>query len=185
MTIRKVLAQARMLWVIWGAMLASTGVYLVVLQVAAPATAQPDALTALALNVVAVGMAASSLAVPLFLWKAGRRSLRPIVEEVPDEDADPGLFRDAVPKRRVFRQGPALLEAALARAQAPFILSLALSEAVCLFGFVLAFLGHPPGFWVPLYLLGVLLLLVRAPRLSRFVAHLEAHFDARFVDLGG
>ncbi len=171
----------RVPWILWAAMLMSTGVYLLVLAVAQRAEAPPDRLMAILLNVVALGIAVSSVAVPLLLWRVARATLEPGVDEVPDHDAEPGLFRDAVPTKRVIPEGRELVAEALTKVFTPFVLSLALSEAVCIFGFLVAFLGHPPLLWVPLYALGVVLLLLRAPKLSRLVRNLEAHFDAELA----
>ncbi|MEM1413304.1 MAG: hypothetical protein AAGH15_00310 [Myxococcota bacterium] len=178
-------ARMRTPLVLWAAMLASTGIYLLVLKVAAPPPQPVDPTMALALNAAGVMIAVSSVVVPMLVWRAALGTLRPQIEEVPDEDADAGLFRDAVPKKRVVRGAMAFFEAAHTKGFAPFVLSLALSEAVCLVGFVLAFMGHPPIHWAPLYAVGVLLLAARFPTIARLTGSLERHFDAELVGVPG
>ncbi|MEO0322866.1 MAG: hypothetical protein AAF447_07905 [Myxococcota bacterium] len=173
----------RVNWILWAAMLASTALYLVMLGVVKGPDTPPDRFLALVVNAVGLAVAAASVAVPTLLWNTARRTLRPVIEEVPDHEAEAGLFRDAVPTKRVITQGAALLSEALTRAHAPLIVAIAMSDAVSILGFVLAFLGHPPLHWVPLYVLGVLLLLLRAPLLKRLVRNLEAHFDAELTGL--
>jgi hypothetical protein len=69
---------------------------------------------------------------------------------------------------------------AIAVAQTPFILSMALSEAVSLLGFVVAFHGGPITVAGPLFAAGTLLAAIRFPTLARIVGPYERAHGATF-----
>ena len=85
--------------------------------------------------------------------------------------------------RRVLRVDDAALRVIYAAFQAPFILSMALSEAVSLNGLVLSRLGFAPQLFAPLLGAGTLLALLRLPTEERVLAAagraLSAEVDGR------
>jgi hypothetical protein len=63
--------------------------------------------------------------------------------------------------------------------QTPFILALALSESVAMFGFVLGWLGAPLPVAGAFFAASWVLLLARFPTRSRVFGPFEAHFRAK------
>jgi hypothetical protein len=73
---------------------------------------------------------------------------------------------------------------AFGAAFAPFVLSVALSEAVCLFGFALHMVGGRVAASLPIALFGVALVAIRFPTVTRMVGAYESAHGAAF-DLTG
>ncbi len=131
--------------ILWLAMLGTHALYLAILVMGLyeRPPEPPDPIILVALAGAALGTAVASFVVPAVLRKnAGA----PVA-------ADPDVAR---------RQ-------ALSAALTPFILSLALSEAVSVMGLVVGFNGHPAFAWAPFLACGALLVAVRFPTEGRML----------------
>lgn len=137
--------QLKTMRVIWAAMFIATFAYLfVATQVPHPAQPeQPILLPALA--AVALLVAVMSVVFPAMQLKKGLQALNLPLAERQDMNAE-RMFRDLPPVTRGLADPTGALRKAWPLYHVSFILSVALSEAVALFGFVLLFLGFP---WFP------------------------------------
>jgi hypothetical protein len=124
-----------------------------------------------ALSLAVAGM--SFLLPKITYSQAAKNAHVKIDEEVTTNSAFPDRYRDAVPRQRVFAEPSEALSKAFACFMSPFILSLALSEAVALFGFVLAQLGFEMMITLPFFVAGAALIAVRFPRQETVVAMFE------------
>jgi hypothetical protein len=152
----KIAEMLRVPRVLWTALMASLGIYVLMLYMvrwregAPPLPHPPDPVLLPVLSLVATTVAVMSFVMPRFLMKtAARGAKRPR----PGEPIDPDLLRSLLP-----------------RLQTPFILGCALSEAVALFGFVLGFLGFPPLYVAPFFVAGAVLMAVRFPTPESFMS---------------
>src|SRR5512141_3440963 len=94
-------------------------------------------------GVVSLVIAVVSFMLPAQGYKQIVQRQKPeIAEEADQQGSDIIPYRDA-PKRRVFASPTDARRMARIAFQTPFILGMALSEAIALFGFALGFLGHP------------------------------------------
>lgn len=168
--------------ILWGAIAATPLMFLVVLfTVRRPDDAAPSPVMALVFGVVALGMGYASVVFESAgLKNAAKKASVKLETEVAGAET---RFRDAAPRRQVIVSPPdRVLASMLPRYNTPFILGIALGEGIVIFGFVLAFLGHGPPFWVPFFVAGWLLVLARVPRPRRFLAAVEKAQGARFRD---
>lgn len=163
--------------IMWGAMFASTVMFLVVLLVVKPQQT-PDNALLLGLGAVALITAALSFAIPrnLHIQALARTKLE--ISEEPDES---GMPMPGNPRtRRVFANPKQAATRAIMLWQTPFILSLALSESVSIYGFVLGFVGFPLPVVLPFFVVSWLLFAVRFPTESKVLNPLirvkRAHF---------
>lgn len=173
--------QLRTARILWGALLASTGVYLVLLLTVRPemdhAPHEPFLFPALA--VAALGAAVASFIIPASLYRqnAARAKLDCKEETVQDPvraGSDVLPYRETATRTRKVAAKP---EVARRRAfvlyQTAMILELALAEAVCLLGFVLGWLGFPILHVLPFFVVAWVLFALRFPTLERAIAPLE------------
>jgi hypothetical protein len=100
------------------------------------------------------------------------------------EEAAPEVFssgyRDATPLRKVFANPTAARRTAAMCFQPSFVLSLALSEAVALFGFILGFLGFGAHIWAPFMAFGAILIMLRFPTEQKVAGLFEQTVGATF-----
>jgi hypothetical protein len=89
----------------------------------------------------------------------------------------PGTQRPTV----TFANPAAAAGNAFAAGTTALILAVALSEAVCLFGFALHMVGGPVGASLPMSLFGVVLVAVRFPTVPRMVGVYERVHGATFA----
>lgn len=137
--------------ILWFALLVSQLVYVFILTVsgAVPLPAEPpDPMLPLMFGAAAFGVAVASFVVPAVLT----RNLAGTVAEG-DAHGDP--------RRK-----------AMSMMFTPFIISLALSEAVSIFGLIVGYLGHPIAAWAPFIASGMLLTAWRFPTEARMMAPL-------------
>jgi hypothetical protein len=170
--------------ILWGALLMSVGLYLVVLQVVSLPPAPTDPALAAAFAVIAVTLAVTSVLLPRVVHRNLLKQVQLEVSEELDAGAFAGFYREATARQRVITDREAAHRAAWASFLAPHILRLALSEAVALLGFVLAFLGFQPLVWASFFAAGTVLLAIRFPTERSIVAPLEEAFRAKIVDDG-
>lgn len=170
--------------ILWAALLCSQAIYVALLVVPGllerPPAGEVDPTLPLVLGAAALAIAVASFLVPATLRRAALAQLDvPIVEE-PDPD-EPIGFRGSGKKIRRYADPQAALRRAMQLGFVPFILSLALSEAVTIQGFVLGFLGHPALVWAPFAALGAALTAIRFPTARSFVGPFEQATGARFA----
>lgn len=165
--------------ILWGALLASTVIYLVVLETLEP-PAEPDRFMLIGLGIAAVFSATLSIFLPAYLHRQAVAATELEVEEVPDPDAQ-AMFRDQIPTVRRFADPDAVVGRAMALFFTPFILGMALAESVVIYGFVLGFLGFDFTTIIPFWVAGWALMLVRFPRWSDALGPLEKAMRAELV----
>lgn len=166
--------------ILWAALLVATAIFLVVVQVAPAPAPEPIPMLPAVLAVVALADAVASFLIPAMALRKALGAAR--VEVVEQAVADPNSvipYRDA-PKRRVFADANAATRAAVMAFQTPFILSLALSESIALFGFILGYLGHSKPVYLPFFVLSWILFLLRFPTRERVLGPLERAKGAVF-----
>lgn len=151
--------------ILWAALLFSQVMYVVLLvggylQVP-PEPPQPILLTAI--SAVAMLVAALSVVLPRVLHAQAARRLAHQEPGLPDHGA-------AVVMRR-----------ALGLGFAPFVLSIALSEAVAIFGLVLGVIGFHLAQCAPFFAAGMMLTLIRFPTQGRFLRPIEDAYGRRIL----
>ncbi|UJR86979.1 Hypothetical protein I5071_90800 [Sandaracinus amylolyticus] len=160
----------------WFAMLCSQLVYVALLAiplVEVQPTA-PDDTTLALLICLAIGCAIASFLVPPFLLRSAIERHRFELREVPDPTAPVG-FRGVVPTIREYTDPSAVRRQVSAIAFAPFIVSMALAEAVSAIGLVSAFLGQPAHVWGAFIATGMVLTAIRLPTDATFIGPIERH----------
>ncbi|MBK8996524.1 MAG: hypothetical protein IPM35_12355 [Myxococcales bacterium] len=168
--------------ILWGALLASTVLFLAVLFFVPHEHAAPMPILPPALGVVAIGLGIFSFVLPMQQQRTVLQQAKVEITEAPDPNASGVIpYRDA-PKRRVFADPKAAENKAFACYQTPLILGCALSEAIAIFGFMLGFLGHPPALFLPFFVASWVLIAVRFPTLARVRGPLEKAKGAVFPD---
>lgn len=131
------------------------------------------------LALVSLGVLAVSFVLPARQLAMGLAGSNLAITEEPDPGASEVIpYRDA-PKRRVFADPQRAVARAFGLYVPKFILEMALSEAVALFGFVVGYLGHPPIMFLPFFALSWLAMAARFPTLGKVIGPLERAFDAR------
>lgn len=159
--------------ILWGALFTSTFIYLLILQVAAPAPATPpDPIVALTLAFTSVVVAVVSYLLPATIL---RRSLLSL--DLPTDEAP--MFGDVPAGTRIFRDPDAARARALPAMQTAMILALALRESIALFGLLVGFIGFPMRTYAGFFVVSWLLLLEAFPRKKADDAALEAAYGAK------
>lgn len=169
--------------ILWGALYASTFVYLFV-YFSRPAPASPGGSLEtmhIALGVAALGCAVASFLLPARFHAMGAAAAKLAVEEVPDPDGSV-MFRDKAPTVRVFADPGQARKKAMALYFTPLVLSLALTEAIAIYGLVLGFLGAEPVAVLPFFIAAWILFIPRFPRWRSAIEPLEKAHDARLVE---
>ncbi|MDH5490587.1 MAG: hypothetical protein OEY14_01295 [Myxococcales bacterium] len=167
-----------MMRAIWGMMLMSNALYVIVLGVITPIASAPPLSTVLVLAVAAAMQALASLFVPGLIL---RKKLHEMSFEIREEvvAGDPSLFREPAPSRHVFADPAELLATAYRQAMGPLVLRLGFGEAVCVTGLVVGLLGGRPICYL-FIVLGVAVIAWAFPTQARIVAPFERHFGAVF-----
>ena len=174
-------------WILYGALWTSTLLYLVILWVQQPQLADlpgPDSAMVFALALAAAGSAVTSFLLPRHLHRVGLAQAELEVEEVPDPDASV-MFRDQTPTIRVFAAPEAARRKARQLFFTPFILRLALAEAIAVYGLVLGMQGASWGTVLPFFVACWAIFAVSSPRRTWIYGALERARDARFPEDAG
>ena len=163
--------------ILWGALFTSTCLFIAVLlfqqQSGLLPTDPTDPIMLPAFAVVALGIAVASVLFPRHLHRTSLELAKlEVVTEV-DERGGGVLFRDAAPTIRVFADQDTARRSAFVKFHTPFILGMALSESIALFGFVLGMLGFPLLHVLPFWIVCWALMIVRFPTLKRVLGPLE------------
>lgn len=166
---------------LWAALLMSQVVYAAMILVPGlieSMVAPDDGAPIVGFVAFAVGSAIASFVVPTLLRRKGVAAQRFELREVPDPSAPVG-FRGTAPTLREYADVPAVHAAARTAGFAPFVLSLALSEAISMTGIAAGFLGHPPVVWGAFVAVGMTLTAMRFPTEATFFAPVEQHTGVR------
>ncbi len=148
-----------------------------------PAGLQPQAVFVAVFGAAALGCAVMSFVLPENVFRAALARAKLEVTEVADPNAAPGFGQAS--RIKSFADPKRAKAVATAAFQTAFILSLALSEAVGVFGFVLNRLGHPVQAWAPFFGAALLLLGMRFPLEEAVAARTERVTGARFEPVPG
>lgn len=170
--------------ILWAALVASTFMYLGVLQVVQRPAAAPSFALFAGIAGAAVMSAAMSVVVPDLLGAASlRRAAGGLVRTRGDfhPDAMPNP-RDAGLTATVIDNPDAVIAAAMPAAQTRFILGMALSESVALFGFVLTFLGFPAAWTIGFFAASWALMAMRFPRPEAITRWIESVLGVKFPE---
>jgi hypothetical protein len=164
--------------ILWLALLMSQGIYLGILQmpgIVQPPTQPPDPTMLIALAGAALTTAVMSFLLPRILRRGAARGSNIETVETPGT-AQSASYRAPLATARGFQDRDAALREGLKQGMSPFIVGLALTESIALFGFVLGFLGHPLFSYLPFFAVAWLLMLVRFPTENTFLGPLaDAH----------
>lgn len=173
--------------ILWFALLTSNVLYVAVLlflranrQGPAPV---PDPMLAPAFALAALGLAATSVLLPPRLYASAAAATTVATREDIKDDpmgAQQGFRRPAA-SERIFADASLARSAALGAYMSPFIVGMALAEAVSLLGFVLGFLGGAAVVFLPFFVVGVALQASRFPALPTVERAFEAAQGARFA----
>jgi hypothetical protein len=153
--------------ILWGAILCSTFLFFVV-QFVVRQPGPVEAPLVIVLAGAAVMTALASIVLPSATYAVALRRLKLDSREEDDPSGMPGVTR-----RRVAANPDEAMRTAIRIFQTPFILGLALSEAISLFGFVLGFLGAPIDWVLPFFVASWLLIWMRFPTRERIFGPAE------------
>jgi hypothetical protein len=162
--------------ILWAALLTGTVMFLVVGYIVTSQRSpvpQPEPSLLAVLGVTAIGLAVGSVTLPPFLLRQALRSLDLTISDAPS----PGPSNTRRRARRFLDPAAARL-ALISRAQAPFIVGMALAEAVALHGFVLWFLEFELTLVLPFFVACWGLMLSKFPRVTALEHQLESIYDA-------
>jgi hypothetical protein len=173
--------------ILWAALITSCVIYggLIVSGVITQGREEPivlDPTMALVFAICAVSVTVMSFALPASILRQALAHAAPSVAIEERADADSAtLFRDAAPRVRSIASPSEARAIFASRYYTAFILSVALSEAVAIFGLV----GHVGGFFpMPVALVfvaaGIVLQALRFPSAARCVAVTEREWNAKW-----
>jgi hypothetical protein len=168
--------------ILWGALSFSTVLFLVVLyQTRGHAVHELEPMFPPLFALIGLGTAVASFVVPNMQYRqfVSRKKLMLTDEPDPGASSDVIPYRNA-PTRKVFANPAEARRVALIVFQTTFILGMALSEAVALYGFSLAFLGHPIQFWLPFFLVAWVLFALRFPTEKSVFGRFASAYGAAF-----
>jgi hypothetical protein len=167
--------------VLWMGMMTSSVLFVVVLFIVRGNRgnmSQPNPILPVVLGVIGVGMAVASYLVPR-VWYRNILATKKVAIE---EEAKPGAFgqyRQEGPTERVFAKPRDAFNQALRLYNTPFILSMALAEAISIDGLVVGMTGHPVAVALPFFLVGTGLIAEKFPSVSFITKQIERAHDAK------
>ncbi|MFO0569735.1 MAG: hypothetical protein U0263_29060 [Polyangiaceae bacterium] len=171
----------RVVRILWGALLASTFMYLVVLAFATVPQAQAVPALPPALGASSVVLAVLSFALPRQQAKSALSRQKFAIADVPEgAESDVLPYREAGKTRKEFAEPERAELAAFPAYQTGLILGSALCEAIATFGFVLGYLRFPPWVFLPFFALAWVLFLLRFPTRAKLRRLLEDAKGAHF-----
>lgn len=171
-------AQYRTLVILFFALLSSNVVFVGIALTAPPALEPPDPIMLFTLIAVSIMTLGVSFVLPLNLEKKGLAGLSLPIEAHAEADPNvPTSFAKHNTSRR-FADPKAALFRALGVTMTPFILRMALREAIGIYGLMLAMLGHPLAHALPFLAVSFATQALEFPRLSRVADALEAAQNA-------
>ncbi len=120
---------------------------------------------------MSLGIAIVSVAFPARHLDLALRRMRVHVSEHAGEIV--GSFRASVPIRRVIDEPERVVADALGTYQTPFLLGMALTEAIALFGVMLGFQGTPVWACLPFFALALAIMIAKYPSVEIVTRALE------------
>lgn len=167
--------------ILWAALCLAPLQFLFVLLVARPEDAVPPSpVMPYVFAALAVGMAVFGTVLPARMVDRFIRAKQ--IETRVEVSSEETLFRHAAPTRRVFVEPfAAVMPRVIQGYQTALIVSLAGSEAIVVFGFLLGFLGFDLTVAAPFFAVGWLLMVVRFPRAAALRARIEKIRGATFI----
>jgi len=168
--------------ILWFALLLSVFLYagLPFTGLLPPAKGPPLPIMSYALAAMSLALAVTSFLLPKTIYSGALRATQVETTEEVAPSAFSEQYRAATPKARVFVDPNAAKSKAYAVFFTPFILSLALSEAIALFGLVLASLGFDKVVYLPFFGVGAVLIALRFPNEASILAAFERAHGASF-----
>ena len=172
-------ARLRIWRILWAALLSAIGIYVALtFIVEPPPNATDGSLMLVAFGVTAAGVLAASIVVPNLLRRTIVANLKPEIDEVPDPNGQ-AMFRDMAPTIKVVTNSEAVVSSYVAGAMTPFILTLALREAIAIFGFTLHMLGSERGLTGPFFVVAFAAIAYEFPLKARLLGQLEKALGAQ------
>lgn len=170
--------------VLWFALFMSNIlVFSVVAAVVVPPDEPFDMLMLYVLAAAAVGAGVAQVIIPRRVEAGLLAAAKADTEERADPNASV-IFREAAPTVRYFADPPAAAKTAAALFHTPFILRVALSESIGMYGAVLVALGCPLEQAIAFPLIAAVLIARLFPTRKSVMAPLEGHFGARMPEPG-
>lgn len=160
--------------ILWFALFSSTLMFIVVRFVVPPASVTPEPLMLPISGMAALTVLVVSVILPRRFLELGMRSRKVEIIEADDPKASSDVIPGGEgPKRRVFADRNAALAAAFPVYQTPFILGMALSESIALFGFALWHVGFGLYEGLPFFVVAWISMAFRFPSLEKLVTAME------------
>lgn len=172
---------------LWFALLAATFLYLgIAVGVLAKVAAKPQIPQMPAtLGGLSLAIAIISFVLPPKLYSVAAKTGEIATTDEVVPNAFPSRYREAMPKRQIFADPQAATNKAYTTFMVPFILSLALSEAIALFGLVLVQMGFGVLTGLVFFFAGAVLIAVRFPTESKVRDMFEKARGASFPASNG
>jgi hypothetical protein len=167
-------------WIVYGALIASTFIYLLVLVVMGQPEGTLNPQLGIVLGVVALGNSVATLVVPKIMLRGALLNAGLGTREI--EVASESVVLRGTTKVVVFDDPGKARGVARQAAFTHWILSWALAESVAICGLVLRFLGAEWLQIVPFFVLCWVLYAARPPIEARVFAELEAVYKAKLTD---
>lgn len=174
--------------IIWFALLMATFIYMGIAYGVLPKRAAPpppNPIMPALFGGVSLVVAVLSFLVPRMSYQQTAKSMNAKIAEEAAPSAFSARYREAMPKRAIFADPDSAVRQAFMSFQTPFILSIALSEAIALFGFVLAQLGFEMMMSLPFFVAGAVLIGIRFPQQATILAKFEQVYGASFPAQNG
>ncbi len=123
------------------------------------------------LSAIALGVGVTSIVFPRKVFADNVRRMEIAVAEEPGEAI--GGFRESAPVRRVVAKPAEAVSSAFAPFQTPWLLGMALCESIALFGLVLGYLGENMLVASAFFLVALVLMASKYPRVSTIIGAIE------------
>lgn len=134
---------------------------------------------------VSLVVAVLSFIMPRIVYRQAAKSMNVKIADEVANNVFPDGYREAMPKQHVFADPKDAMGKAFACFMTSFILSVALSEAIALFGLVVAQLGFDMMTSLPFFIAGAVLIAIRFPQQETVVTMFESVQGAVFPPQNG
>ena len=173
--------------ILWFALLVSVFIYMGIAYgvFAGKAVVPQEPLMPPVFAALSLVIAVMSFVMPKFIYRQAAASVNVKIEDEVVASAFPKRYRESMPKQHVFADPRDAMSKAFACYMSPFIISVALSEAIALFGLVLAQLGFDMKTSLPFFIVGAALVAVRFPQQETVVTMFENVKGAAFPPQNG
>lgn len=173
--------------ILWFALLASVFLYLgIAIAVLSKVAMKPQIpFMPFVLGGLSLVIAVLSFVLPPVIYAQVAKAVEIDVKDEVVPSAFPSRYREALPKRQIFSDPQAATNKAFALFMTPFILSLALSEAIALFGLILVQMGFGVLTGLPFFFVGAVLIALRFPTEAKVRDMFEKARGAAFPTSNG